>query len=165
LQRPALPINEKKRLEALSALQILDTQSEERFDRLTRLAAKMFHVPIALVSLIDESRQWFKSREGLAVTETSREVSFCGHTILQDQAFIVNDTLTDLRFADNPLVTGEPHIRFYAGCPLKAPNGLNIGRFVLLIPSLEIFVQMICSHCKIWQQWLSVSWLQFTWQQ
>ncbi len=132
LQRPALPINEKKRLEALRALQILDTQSEERFDGLTRLAAKMFHVPIALVSLIDESRQWFKSREGLAVTETSREVSFCGHTILQDQAFIVNDALTDLRFADNPLVTGEPHIRFYAGCPLKAPNGLNIGTLCII---------------------------------
>jgi diguanylate cyclase (GGDEF)-like protein len=132
LQRPALPINEKKRLDALSALNILDTQSEERFDRLTRLAAKMFHVPIALVSLIDESRQWFKSREGLAVTETSREVSFCGHTILQDKPLVIKDVMSDLRFADNPLVTGEPHIRFYAGCQIKAPNGLSIGTLCII---------------------------------
>ena len=132
LQRPALPINEKKRLEALRALHILDTQSEERFDRLTRLAAKMFSVPIALVSLIDESRQWFKSHEGLTVTETSRDVSFCAHAILQDKPLVINDVLSDSRFADNPLVNGEPHIRFYAGCQIKAPNGLSIGTLCII---------------------------------
>jgi len=132
LQRPALPINEKKRLATLCALNILDTQSEERFDRLTRLAAKMFHVPIALVSLVDESRQWFKSHEGLTATETSRDVSFCAHAVFQDTTLVINDALNDSRFADNPLVTGEPHIRFYAGCPIKAPNGLNMGTLCII---------------------------------
>lgn len=132
LQRPALPINEKERLATLCALNILDTQSEERFDRLTRLAAKMFHVPIALVSLIDESRQWFKSHEGLGVTETSRDISFCGHAILQETPLVINNALNDSRVADNPLVTGEPHIRFYAGCPIKAPNGLNMGTLCII---------------------------------
>lgn len=132
MQRPDLPSNEEKRLEALNLLNILDSEPEERFDRLTRLAKKMFDVPISLVSLVDKNRQWFKSHDGLDDTETSRDVSFCAHAILHDKPFIVNDTLSDARFADNPLVTGEPHIRFYAGCPLKAPNGLNVGTLCII---------------------------------
>jgi diguanylate cyclase (GGDEF)-like protein len=132
LQIPVLPSDEEERLQALSILNILDSAPEERFDRLTRLAKKMFDVPISLVSLVDKNRQWFKSHDGLDVTETSRDISFCAHAILHDKTFIVNDTLSDARFADNPLVTNDPHIRFYAGCPLKAPNGLNVGTLCII---------------------------------
>lgn len=92
----------------------------------------MFGVPIALVSLIDENRQWFKSCLGLEVSETSRDISFCGHAILGSDVFIIRDALADNRFADNPLVTGDPHIRFYAGCPLSAPNGSKLGTLCIL---------------------------------
>jgi sigma-B regulation protein RsbU (phosphoserine phosphatase) len=126
---PSAP-NEIERLEDLRALQILDTPAEERFDRITRLAAKIFHVPIAYIALIDQDRQWFKAQCGLSVDETGREVSFCSHTILQNGPLIVPDATQDVRFWDNPLVTGEPFIRFYAGCPL-APNGPNIGTLCL----------------------------------
>ncbi|CAM3518679.1 putative diguanylate cyclase YegE [Vibrio aerogenes CECT 7868] len=116
--KPKRPENEQNRLTALRHLNVLDTPPEERFDRITRLARRLFDVPIALVSLVDENRQWFKSCFGLDAQETSRDISFCGHTILENQPFIVPDASKDLRFADNPLVTGAPHIRFYAGVPL-----------------------------------------------
>ncbi|NNE36001.1 MAG: GAF domain-containing protein, partial [Rhodothermales bacterium] len=130
--KPPTPVDELLRLETLRNLKILDTDPEERFDRFTRLAKKIFGTQIALVSLVDESRQWFKSRQGLDATETSREVSFCGHTILSDQIMIVGDAADDERFCDNPLVTGNPEIRFYAGCPLSAPNGQRVGTLCLI---------------------------------
>jgi diguanylate cyclase (GGDEF)-like protein len=129
---PAQPANERQRLATLRSLQILDTPAEERFDRLTRLARRLFDVPIALVSLVDGNRQWFKSCSGLGVSETARDVSFCGHTILNDQILMIPDAGSDERFADNPLVTGAPGIRFYAGCPLKVADGSNVGTLCLI---------------------------------
>lgn len=129
---PVLPIDEASRLEALRSLNILDTSAEERFDRLTRLAKRLFDVPIALISLVDAHRQWFKSCQGLGVSETPREVSFCGHAILTDQVMVIPDALLDTRFHDNPLVVGDPKIRFYAGCPLTVPNGSRLGTFCVI---------------------------------
>jgi len=130
--KPETPGNEVERLHALRTLQILDTTHEERFDRVTRIAKRMFGVSISLVSLIDEDRQWFKSRQGFEATETSRDISFCGHAINQDDLFIIPNTSKDERFFDNPMVTSAPNIRFYAGYPLKIQNGLNIGTLCLL---------------------------------
>ena len=127
-----IPENEDARLETLRALLILDTPPEERFDVLTAYAASLFRVPIALVSLIDINRQWFKSRCGLTATETSRDISFCGHAIHDDAVLVVNNALNDPRFADNPLVTSEPFIRFYASAPLIMQNGHRMGTLCLI---------------------------------
>lgn len=127
-----IPADDQRRLDALYSLNILDTAAEERFDRLTRLARRLFDVPIALVSLVDAKRQWFKSSFGLAVRETPREQSFCGHAILRDDLLIVPDALQDQRFHDNPLVTGAPGVRFYAGCPLAVRGGAKVGTLCLI---------------------------------
>lgn len=132
MKKPALPENEQERLSTLRSLKILDTEPEERFERLTRMARKALDVPIALISLIDENRQWFKSRQGLDCPETSREISFCGHAILGNEAFVIEDASADLRFADNPLVTGRPYIRFYAGAPLRYMNGSKLGTLCVI---------------------------------
>ena len=129
---PAKPVHEGERVHTLRKLNILDTPPEERFDRLTRLARRLFNVPIALVSLVDSNRQWFKSCQGLGCSQTSRDISFCGHAILSDQILMIPDASSDERFHDNPLVTGEPGIRFYAGCPLKVGNGSNVGTLCLI---------------------------------
>jgi CheY-like chemotaxis protein len=125
--RGAVPADEERRLGSLRALQILDTEPEERFDRITRLASAVFDVPIALISLIDDDRQWFKSCYGLDVKQTSRDAAFCAHVVYDREPMIVPDTFVDVRFADNPLVVGEPRIRFYAGCPLILGDGACIG--------------------------------------
>lgn len=130
--RAQVPANENQRLEALGALKILDTPAEERFDRVTRLAAAALGVPIALVSLVDKERQWFKSCFGLDVTETSRDLAFCAHVVHQRAEMIVPDALQDDRFADNPLVVNEPHVRFYAGAPLILHDGSCIGTLCLI---------------------------------
>ncbi|MHC4920452.1 MAG: GGDEF domain-containing protein [Planctomycetota bacterium] len=127
MQVPTTPPDENKRLASLRRLQLLDTPAEERFDRITRIARRALGTEIALVSLVDESRQWFKSAQGLNAAETKRDVSFCGHAILGDDTFVVADARADERFADNPLVTGDPRIRLYAGQPLHAPDGPRIG--------------------------------------
>lgn len=129
---PAIPIDEEARLATLRGLNILDTPPEERFDRITRIAQRVFDTPIALVSLIDSNRQWFKSCQGLDASETPRSISFCGHAILSSEAFVIPDAVLDPRFADNPLVTGAPHIRFYAGQPLKAINGSRLGTLCIV---------------------------------
>ncbi|EPU3919982.1 sensor domain-containing diguanylate cyclase [Aeromonas hydrophila] len=129
---PASPENERLRLDALRRLAVLDSPAEERFDRITRMARNMFNVPIALVSLVDENRQWFKSCCGLPVLETPRDISFCGHAILGDSLFVVEDAAQDNRFFDNPLVTNEPHIRFYAGSPLEVGKGLKLGTLCII---------------------------------
>ncbi len=126
------PKVESIRLAALHASGILDTPAEERFDRITRIAAQLFDVPIALVSLVDENRQWFKSRVGLDAKETPRDQAFCAHAIHDDQVLLVQDTLQDDRFAENPLVVGEPHVRFYAGCPIALSDGSRIGTLCLI---------------------------------
>ena len=132
MKSPEYPPEEPQRLSALEATKLLDTPPEERFDRVTRLAAEAFDVPIALVSLVDRERQWFKSCYGLGVRETGRDISFCGHAILKSEAFVVSDALADERFSDNPLVTGEPHIRFYAGAPLEDRSGFRIGTLCII---------------------------------
>lgn len=129
---PDTPDDEETRLKTLRSLNILDTLPEERFDRLTRMAKYMFDVPIALVSLVDENRQWFKSRLGLHSRETPRDISFCGHAILGEEIFIIPDATKDERFADNPLVTDDPNIRFYAGCPLRFTDGSKLGTLCII---------------------------------
>ncbi len=132
MEQPNTPLSEDSRIEALLALNILDTQPEERFDRLTRMAKISLDVPIAVVSLVDNNRQWFKSSVGLDVKETPRDISFCGHAIHSDEMLIVQDASKDKRFADNPLVLNDPKIRFYAGRPLKAINGERLGTFCII---------------------------------
>jgi phosphoribosyl 1,2-cyclic phosphodiesterase/DNA-binding response OmpR family regulator len=127
-----VPADEDRRLAALHGLGLLDTAAEERFDRLTRLACHVFDVPIVAVSLVDTDRQWFKSCQGMDLRETPREAAFCAYTILGDDTLQVPDTLTDARFAENPLVTGEPRIRFYAGYPLTTPDGSRVGTLCLI---------------------------------
>ena len=122
-----LPTNETQRLEALKEYHVLDTEAEQMYDDITALAADICGVPIALVSLVDESRQWFKSKVGLHQNQTPRDVAFCAHAILQEKPLYVKDAMADSRFADNALVTGEPHIRFYAGVPLVNPEGYVLG--------------------------------------
>lgn len=132
MQAPAIPPDEAQRLAALHALELLDTPAEERFDRITRIAQRLFDVPVSLISLIDSDRQWFKSRVGLGASETPRDISFCGHAILGDEIFEVPDALDDPRFADNPLVTGPPNLRFYAAAPLAGPDGCRVGTLCLI---------------------------------
>ena len=129
---PAFPVDEENRLASLRDLNILDTPPEDRFDRLTRITQRIFDLPIALVTLIDSERQWFKSCIGLDITETPRSISFCGHAILNNEALVIPDVALDPRFFDNPLVTGKPYVRFYAGQPLKANNGSRMGTLCIL---------------------------------
>ena len=130
LTAPVL-LDEADRMAALHALAILDTAPEQRFDRITRLAAEWFDVPISLVSLVDSERTWFKSCVGLDSTESERSTSFCGHAIAADGVFVVADAEADPRFADNPVVTGEPHVRFYAGAPVHS-DGQRVGTLCLV---------------------------------
>jgi GAF domain-containing protein len=127
-----IPSYDRERLAALREMLILDTPPEERFDKVVQFAAQEFDVPIALISLIDENRQWFKARVGLDVCETSRDISFCGHAILQPDIFVIPDARADQRFADNPIVTGEPYVIFYAGAPLPTRSGFAIGTLCLI---------------------------------
>jgi GAF domain-containing protein len=127
-----MPPDEERRLAALHQLGLLDTPPEERFDRLTRLAAALFDVPIVLVSLVDHDRQWLKSRYGVEEDEIPRELSFCAHAILRNEVMLVPDALLDPRFAENPLVISAPRMRFYAGCPLVVPEGSRVGTLCLI---------------------------------
>jgi len=128
----ALRKDENERIMALHELKVLDTPAEERFDRITKVAQIMFDVPIALVSLVDTNRQWFKSCAGLAAKETPRSMSFCSHAILDEDVMTISDATKDERFFDNPLVTGEPNIRFYAGKPIKDPDGKMLGTLCII---------------------------------
>lgn len=132
MKRESRRVDENERLRDLRALGLLDTPPEERFDRITRIAQQLFNVPIALVSLVDEDRQWFMSRAGLEVKETPREISFCTHAIQSNEVLHVRDASLDNRFRDSPLVTGEPNIRFYAGCAIDSPGGNKIGTLCLI---------------------------------
>jgi GAF domain-containing protein len=129
---PDIPPDEEDRLEALRALELLDTPQEERFDRITRTARRLLDVPISLVTLIDADRQWFKSCQGVDLRETPRDTSFCGHAILRAAPFVIPDAARDRRFADNPLVTEPPHVRFYAGIPVTSLSGHRIGTLCVI---------------------------------
>ncbi|QXZ21798.1 sensor domain-containing diguanylate cyclase [Lelliottia amnigena] len=132
MQPPGIPDNEEQRLKSLYSTGLLDTRDDERFERLTRLARKAFQVPVALISLLDRERQWLLACQGVSIRETPRNISFCGHAILQEGPFIIHDAAVDRRFFDNPLVTGEPRIRFYAGQPVRLPDGAVAGTLCLI---------------------------------
>lgn len=128
----AIPANESERLRALHELLVLDTPADEKFDRIVRFAAEQMDVPMALVSLTDEHRQWFKARVGIDALEIPRELAFCAHAILEPTLFVVEDASRDPRFADNPMVLAGPQVRFYAGAPLSAPGGERIGTLCVI---------------------------------
>lgn len=131
MKKPDFPDNEDERLHKLDSLGIIYSPAEEVFDRITTLAQRVFGVPISIISLVTREKQWFKSCQGITTSQTPREISFCGHAILQDDTFVVSDTHLDPEFADNPLVTGDPFIRFYAGQPLKY-RGANMGTICII---------------------------------
>lgn len=127
MKKTPLPLDEAARLAAVRSLRIVDGPAEERFDRVTRVAQRVFGVPIAMVTLVDEDREWLKSRQGLTAAESPRELSFSSHVLLSDGALVVPDARDDERFADHPWVGGPPYLRFYAGHPLKSPEGHSLG--------------------------------------
>ena len=157
--KPAPPLpNEIDRLKALRAYNVLDSPPEEAFDDLTRLASQICQTPVALVSLVDADRDWFKSRVGLKVSQTPRDASFAAHALAQTDLFVVPDATMDARFAGNPLVTGSSHIRFYAGMPLMPPaSGLAIGAFCVMdrkprqLTGQQVEALRILSHQVIMQ--------------
>jgi PAS domain S-box-containing protein len=130
--KPKIPEDDDLRIEALEALAILDTTPDEQLDFITKIVRERFDVPIALISLVDKNRQWFKSKQGLTATETPRDISFCGHAILHPEIFEVSNAIEDARFKDNPLVMGPPHIRFYAGQPLTITGEFRIGTLCII---------------------------------
>src|SRR6267154_3009252 len=126
------PKNEKQRLKVLWQYSVLDTLPEEIFDDLTELAARICEAPVAMITLVDEDRQWFKAKVGVSINETSRDISFCAHAITQPGLFIVPDATRDERFAKNPLVKSDPKVRFYAGAPLVSPDGYALGTLCVI---------------------------------
>jgi GAF domain-containing protein len=134
-----VPHNDPERLQALYQLLILDTPPEERFDRIVGFAADEFDTTMSQLTLIDEHRQWFKARLGVAPCESSRAESFCGHLVEAIDGLVVNDTLADIRFFDNPWVVAAPHIRFYAGAPLVLPTGHVVGALCVLDQRPRVF--------------------------
>lgn len=132
MQIPGIPVNEQERLQALREYELLDSESEKEFDEIVALASFICQTPISTITLIDEKRQWFKAHVGLTNRETPRDVAFCAYAILQQEITIVNDATRDKRFNKNPLVTGSPDIRFYAGLPLTTPEGFNLGTICVI---------------------------------
>jgi len=146
-----IPENEKDRICAVFDLKILDTATEERFDLITRQAVVRFGVPISTITIIDKDREWYKSMQGLSKREGPRDISFCGHAMLHEEIYIIEDTLKDPIFADNPMVIGEPFIRFYAGKSLHDRKiGLPVGVFCIKdvkprkmgLADIELFLQL-----------------------
>jgi diguanylate cyclase (GGDEF)-like protein len=132
MEKPGIPADEAERLASLKNLSILETPAEGRFDRITRLAKKFLNCKYSLISLIDSDRQWFKSAQGTTEKDLPREISFCGHAIMGDEMLVVPDAVKDPRFADNPIVTGGPGVRLYAGQPIHSPDGKRIGTLCVI---------------------------------
>jgi GAF domain-containing protein len=132
VMKPPIPVREHDRVAALHATGLLDTPAEERFDRITREVTESFGVPMSVISLVDDERQWFKSKQGITADQTHRDISFCGHAINYDGVFVVEDAFLDARFSENPLVTSDPNVRFYAGAPITAGDGQKIGMLCVL---------------------------------
>lgn len=151
------PPFEAQRLRDLYSLKVLDTEAEQRFDRYTQLAADLFKVPIALVSLVDEDRQWFKSATGTELRETERSISLCGHVVANNEPMVVEDAWNDQRFANNPLVQGDPPIRFYAGIPLHGTTGQPVGTLCLIDQKPATWHGASWHCCSSWQHWSRVS--------
>ena len=128
----AFPTTEKFRLLDLASFEVLDTETEDPFDELVELAGQICNCPISLISLVDKERQWFKATKGTELRQTPRDLAFCAHAILQEEVFVVEDTLADARFYDNPFVTGNHQVRFYAGAPIVSPDGNNLGTICIL---------------------------------
>src|SRR5215472_5714495 len=160
MQEPPIPDDEERRLALLKACNIIYTPAEEAFDDVARLAAELCGTEIALITLVDSDYQWFKARVGVDQTGTPRDLSFCGHCINHRHPLVVADTHTDPRFADNPLVTGDPHIRFYAGVPLLVDEGSSIGALSVAdrtprtltprqIESLELLAKQIARELRL----------------
>jgi len=160
MRKPEIPVNESDRLVALNRYQILDTMPEQEYDDLTQLAADICNTPIALISLVDRDRQWFKSRVGLEATETPRDISFCGHAVAANETLNIPDATQDPRFADNPLVINDPSIRFYVGVPLKTPDNFTLGTLCVIdrqprnltplqIQQLEALSRMVISQLEL----------------
>jgi diguanylate cyclase (GGDEF)-like protein len=156
VQQAAVPFDEELRVRSLQKMQLLSTPAELDFDRITRTAAEYFQAPIALVSLVDRDRQWFKSRQGLDLPETPRSFSFCAHAILGDEAFAVTDAREDERFADNPLVTGEPGVAFYAGFPVKNGQGYKIGTLCIIDRRPRTFTEEDVDRLEDFARWLEL---------
>ena len=127
-----LPADEALRLKDLDTYKIMYSSLEDEFDEIIELASSICKTPVSLISLLDETTQWFKAKKGINASLTTRDVAFCAHTILQTETLVVEDALEDERFADNPLVTGEPHVRFYAGTPIVSPTGYNLGALCII---------------------------------
>lgn len=147
--KPQLPTNEAERIKALRDLLILDTEPEARFDAITTYCQSRFGAEIALVSLVDTDRQWFKSTCGLTATETPRDISFCGHAVLKDEVLLVKDARLDERFHDNPLVVGAPFIRFYAGAPLRVSSGHAVGTLCVISSQPRTLDDDEVEHLKV----------------
>ena len=132
VMRPLIPQDEAERLVEFRIGATMDPAPEERFDKISRMAQRVFDVPFAGISFVEGDRQWFKSRQGLPIADTARDLSFCGHAITADEVFVIEDAVLDPRFAQNPIVLEDPHIRFYAGQPVKGPGGHNIGTLCIM---------------------------------
>lgn len=166
-----LPANEAQRLRILQMYRIVDTAAEKAFDDLTHLAAEICNAPISLLSLVDSSRQWFKSSVGLDAKQTPRDLAFCAHAILGDDDFVVNDARKDERFAANPLVTAAPSIRFYAGIPLTVMPGVRLGTLCVIdrkprtlsatqLKSLRTLRNVVITHLELRRALLDLTDLQ-----
>jgi diguanylate cyclase (GGDEF)-like protein len=156
MRQAPIPPDDELRVKSLQRMQLLSTPAELDFDRITRTAAEYFDVPIALVSLVDKDRQWFKSRHGLDIPETAREISFCGHTVNGNSAFVIPDARRDERFADNPLVTGQPHMSFYAGFPVKNSEGFRIGTLCIMDRKPRQFSADDSRRLEDFARWLEI---------
>jgi GAF domain-containing protein len=153
MMTPPVPVDEARRLAALHATSLFGTGSEEAFDRITRLTARLLKVPTALISLVGSDTQWFKSRCGFDAQSGPRDTSFCGHAILHDQPMVIKDAARDPRFSDNPSVVGAPHVRFYAGVQLYSVERAKLGTLCIIDDARANSTPPRSTNCMTWRAW------------